>query len=70
MSYVEIRQSLPRLSKSERQALLSDLRILESLDTSDHRTAMTERIDRMEAGGGLDEAELKARLRSERGIEL
>ena len=44
--------------------------ILESLGSADHRAAMTGRIDRMEAGGGLDEAEMKARLHRERSLEL
>ena len=62
MTYAEIRQSLPALSKDEREALALDLKALAVLDDPAYLAEITRRGDRRGADGAITDAELRRLL--------
>ncbi len=62
MTYAEIRESLPSLSKEEREELALDLKALALLDDPAYLAEITRRGDRRGAGTAITDAELRRLL--------
>ena len=62
MTYAEIRESLPSLSKDEREELALDLKALALLDDPAYLAEITRRGDRRGVGAAITDAELRRLL--------
>lgn len=66
MSYDEIRASLQKLTREDREKLARDLKALALLDDPDFMEGITQLLDEHEKGAGVTREELERRLAARR----